>query len=500
MAALSNAKPNEPPIPDIELIIDRFESAGHDDGRGDKRWYARDLAVLLGYTKWENFVAVLNRAKDACTQAGHSRTDHFPDVRKMVPVGSGAERSIVDVSLSRYAAYLTAQNADARKQPVAIAQTYFAIQTRRQELTDRNGPDFSALSSIHQRLYLRNQVVEENKRLATTAKGAGVDGKNFGKFQNRGYQGLYGGKGVDEIRDYKVLPKGAKILDHMGPTELAANLFRITQTEEKLRSKNIRFASVACEAHYEVGKKVRQTMQELSGILPEDLPVEEDVKKIASAERRAQRRFAPDSVATPALEVQPATEPSTVAIDLKSDLWKYALLIMSIQPGQAITTTALIAELPKYIRIDEDQTVHNSSRNDSRFSQIVRNLKSHKSSATNFINRGFAESTPGGFEITDRGLQFVHAYFGNPRPSSIEEQYESDQFDWVAHAVGLTRGELAELEWDLEPIEENAALYGYMVVFAQGSDRRLLSKVRGLGLGDTVQVGFPPETDGLRFD
>ncbi len=493
MTVPERATPDENPLPSIDTMIDRFEAAGHDDGHGDKCWYARDLAVLLGYTKWENFVAVLSRAKDACAQAGHSCSDHFPDVRKMVPVGSGAERSIADVSLSRYAAYLTAQNADARKQPVAIAQTYFAIQTRRQELTDQNGPDFSTLSSTQQRLYLRNQVVEENKKLTATAKGAGVDGAGFGKFQNRGYQGLYGGRGADDIRDYKSLPKSAKILDHMGPTELAANLFRITQTEEKLRSKNIRHASIACDAHYEVGKKVRQTMQELSGILPEDLPVEEDVKKIASAERRAQRRLprapAIAQVATP----QPIPEPTIVAIDLKADLWKYALLIMSVQPGQAITTSDLIAELPKYIRIDDDQAERNSSRKDSRFSQLVRNLKSHKSSSTNFINRGFAAATPGGFEITDRGLQFVQTYFGDPKPSSIEERSERDHYEWVARSVGLTSGELAELDWDLLPIEGGDTFSGYMVVFAEGSESRLLNKVRGLGQGYTVQVGFPPD-------
>lgn len=495
MTVPQRAAPDENPLPSIDTMIDRFEAAGHDDGHGDKCWHARDLAVLLGYKRWETFPDVLAKAKAAARVSGHDPQNHFRDVTKMVSVGSGAERPIADVALSRYAAYLTAQNADARKHPVAIAQTYFAIQTRRQELTDQNGPDFSTLSDVQQRLYLRNQVMQENKRLATTAKGAGVDGSGFGKFQNRGYQGLYGGRGADDIRDYKALPKQAKILDHMGPTELAANLFRITQTEEKLRSNSIKQAWAACEAHFEVGKKVRQTMRELSGILPEDLPVEEDVKKIASAERRAQRRLPPIPTVAPAVEAHSAPEPTIVAIDLKADLWKYALLIMSVQPGQAITTSDLIAELPKYIRIDDDQAEPNSSRKDSRFSQLVRNLKSHKSSSTNFICRGFAVATPGGFEITDRGLQYVQTYFGDPKPSSIEERYERDQHDWVARSVGLTSGELAELEWDLLPIEGGDTFSGYMVAFAEGSDRNLLNKVRGLGLGYTVQVGFPPDDD-----
>lgn len=500
MAQLQDTSDHADGPPNIEVMIDRFEAAGHDDGYGDKCWFARDLAALLGYRRWETFPDVLAKAKAAALASGHDPQDHFRDVTKLVAVGSGAERPIADVTLSRYAAYLTAQNADARKHPVAIAQTYFAIQTRRQELTDQNGPDFSKLSEKQQRLYLRNQVVEENKRLATTAKGAGVDGRGFGKFQNRGYQGLYGGRGVDEIRNYKALPKTAKILDHMGSTELAANLFRITQTEEKLRSKSIKQAWAACDAHYEVGKKVRQTMLELSGILPENLPVEEDVRKIASTERRALKTLQSlTPVATPP-EVPQVAEPSIVAIDLRADLWKYALLIMSVQPDQKITTTALIAELPSYIRIDEIQAEPNSSRKDSKFSQIVRNLKSHKNTSTNFIHRGFAEDVPGGFRITDRGLQFVQTYFADPRPSSIEERHERDQLHWVAQAVGLTDGELAELEWELEPIEENAELYGYMVVFAQGSDRRLLNKVRGLGVGDTVQIGFPPEEEDPPLD
>lgn len=496
---LPSSTPQDP-LPSIEVMIDRFEAAGHDDGRGDKCWYARDLAVLLGYTRWESFPEVLAKAQEAALSSGHDPADHFRHVPKMIPIGKGGIREVDDVELTRYAAYLTAQNADSRKQPVAIAQTYFAIQTRRQELADQNGVDFSSLSENQRRMYLRNQVVAENKKLGSAAKVAGVKtGSDFAIFHNKGIQGLYGGMGVKEVQIYKQLSSKAKILDHMGSTELAANLFRITQTEEKLRSKAIARKEDANRAHYEVGQKVRQTMRDLSGIYPEDLPVAPDVKKIASAERKARKAlslFTADSSEAPALEAPQRTrEPNIVAIDLRSDLWKYALLIMSVQPDRQITTTALIAELPKYIRIDDEQAEPNSSRKDSRFSQIVRNLKSHKTSSTNFIHRGFAEDVPGGFSITDRGLQFVQTYFGDPRPSSLEDRYERTQLKWVAHTVGLTPGELAELEWELEPIEGNEALYGYMVVFGQNSDRRLLKKVRGLSPGYTVQVGFPPEDD-----
>lgn len=487
--------PEESPFPSIDVMIDRFEAAGHDDGSGDKCWYARDLAVLLGYTRWESFPEVLAKAQEAALSSGHNPADHFRHVPKMIPIGKGGTRAVDDVELTRYAAYLTAQNADPRKQPVAIAQTYFAIQTRRQELADQNGVDFSTLSESQQRMYLRNQVVAENKKLGSAAKVAGVKtGTDFAIFHNKGIQGLYGGMGVKEVQRYKGLAVKAKILDHMGSTELAANLFRITQTEEKLRSKAIVRKDEANRAHFEVGQKVRQTMRDLSGIYPEDLPVAPDVRKIASAERKARKLlYAPPSAPSPVLD-KPAAAP-IVSIDLRNDLWKYTLLIMSTQPGQQITTTALIAELPNFIHIDDDKAEPTSSRKDSRFSQIVRNLKSHKATSTNFICRGFAEDTPGGFKITQRGLQFVQEYFGDPKSSSIEERYELDQYKWVAQSVGLTVGELAELEWDLLPIEGGDTFTGYMVAFAEGSDRRLLQKVRGLGQGYTVQVGFPPDDD-----
>lgn len=401
----------------IEQILDRFERAGHDDGRGDKCWYARDLAVLLGYRRWEAFPDVLEKARAAAAASGHDPLDHFRDVSKMIQIGKGGVRPVDDVQLTRYAAYLTAQNADPRKRPVAVAQTYFAIQTRRQELTDRNGPDFSTLSEAQQRLYLRNQVVEENKKLASTAKGAGVqDGKDFAIFNNKGYQGLYGGMGMAEVRDFKGLPRTAKILDHMGSTELAANLFRITQTEEKLRHRAIRDKRLACDAHFEVGRKVRQTMRELSGILPEHLPVAEDVRKLAAAERKARRAIVvadrPETASLPRPRPDNSRPDRTaVAVDVSSELWKYALLIMSVQPTGEVSTTQLIAQLPNFIQVPDEQAQLNGSRKDSKFSQLVRNLKSHKNAKTNFIYRGLAEDVPGGFRITERGLAFVAAYF-----------------------------------------------------------------------------------------
>lgn len=216
---------------------------------------------------------------------------------------------------------------------------------------------------------------------------------------------------MDEVKAYKKLPTKAQILDHKGSTELAANLFRITQTEEGLQSKGVRGSEAACTAHYEVGLKVRQTMQELSGIVPEDLPVAEDVKKIARLERKQQRMRAVPAQARIEQPLAKQKSSDLVEIDLRKDLWKYALLIMSVQPNGEITTKGLIEAMPEYVKLSADHLAKNDSRKDSSFSQIVRNLKSHLATRTNFINQGYAEDIPGGLSITNKGMEFVWSYF-----------------------------------------------------------------------------------------
>lgn len=401
----------------IEALIDQFEHAGQDSPNGDKVWLASNLQLLLGYQKWGTFEQAITRAMTACTNAGHQVKDHFQEVSPSIGKTSKRGRSAKDFKLDRYACYLIAQNASSSMRQVAFAQTYFAIQTRRQELADRDGVDFDTFSENQKRFYLRNQVVDENKRLARAAKTAGVTTNNdFGKFQNRGYQGLYGGRKAEEIKSYKHLPKKANILDHMGSTELAANLFRITQTEEKLRSKNIMGKENACNAHYEVGKKVRQAMQELSGIMPEDLPAAEDVRKIARQERKQQRIHTVKSQNRVKQPLTTSQETQLVEIDLAKDLWKYALLIMSIQPNGEIATATLIDKLPEYIALSAKHLATNKNRRDSKFSQRVRNLKSHKTSKSNFIYKGYAEAIKGGFRITPQGLEFVWNYFSEQPP------------------------------------------------------------------------------------
>ena len=274
----------------IEGLISAFEEAVQADDDGNEFWYARDLQRLLGYSKWDNFQTVIQRAREACITSGHAISDHFAGVGKMISLGKGAEREIDDIALTRYASYLVAQNGDPRKQEVAFAQTYFAIQTRRQEISDKEASGYVPLSEDQRRCLLRDEIKEHNKNLASAAKNAGVrDGLDFAIFQTHGYKGLYGGLDVPGIRRRKGLKASQQILDHMGSTELAANLFRATQTEEKLRKDNIRGKDAANKTHYEVGAIVRQTIREIGGDMPETLPTAEDIKKV---ERRLKRGIA----------------------------------------------------------------------------------------------------------------------------------------------------------------------------------------------------------------
>jgi DNA-damage-inducible protein D len=233
-------------------------------------WSARELAKILEYLEYRNFLAVIEKAKEACKNSGEVIHNHFVDGNDMVSIGSGAERSVDTVFLSRYACYLIIQNSDPSKEIVALGQTYFAIQTRRQEKTDQ-------LVEDNKRLNLRDEIKKHNTSLAKTAENAGVE--NYGKFQNYGYKGLYGGLDANDIHGKKGLKKSQKILDHMGSEELAANLFRATQADAKLRREKIQGEMNANLTHFSVGQKVRKTIEELGGTMPEELPVADGIHK-----------------------------------------------------------------------------------------------------------------------------------------------------------------------------------------------------------------------------
>ncbi|MFO0322653.1 MAG: DNA damage-inducible protein D [Bacteroidota bacterium] len=262
-----------------------FEKIKHTNEIGQEYWSARELYGILEYIKWDKFLNVIDKAKQACKNSGQEPDDHFPRVEKLIDLPKGAKRDIGDIRLSRYACYLIVQNADPSKEVVALGQTYFAVQTRKQEILEE---DFKQLHTEEdKRLFLRKEMAEHNKQLADAAKKAGViQPWEYAVFQNHGYMGLYNGLGAKEIHAKKGLKKSQNILDHMGSTELAANLFRATQTEDKLKRENIKGKQKANQAHFEVGQKVRQTIKELGGTMPEDLPTEESGKKIESGKKK----------------------------------------------------------------------------------------------------------------------------------------------------------------------------------------------------------------------
>ena len=276
-----------------------FESIKQLSPYGMEYWSARDLGPLLGYTKWENFEVAIKRAMTAAEQVGQVLENHFPDARKMVTLGSGAQREVKDYSLSRLACYLIAQNGDPRKAEVAGAQLYFVIAARENELQQLRDEQ-------SKRLELRERVSENNKDLADAAHHAGVLSQNFGVFQNAGYMGLYNGMGITDLKNYKGVAVKEDILDRMGPLELAANDFRITQTTDVLRRDGIIGQNNAIETHQRVGKEIRSAIERIGGTMPEDLPVEPSIKSLLDEKKRNRKK---------AIEQQKAEETNNMVQD-----------------------------------------------------------------------------------------------------------------------------------------------------------------------------------------
>ena len=263
-----------------------FENIKHIDEYGNEFWYARELMPLLEYKKWERFSNVIDNAKTACEKSGYNIDEHFPEVGKLSKRNNGAVVQIKDYKLSRYACYLIAQNGDPRKETIALAQTYFAIQTRRQEISEK---EYNSLTEDEKRFYQRNLTKKGNYSLNQTAKNAGV--KNFDKFHNAGYKGLYNGETADDIAKRKGLRYREDILDNMGSDELIANLFRISQTEQKLKRDGIQGEKQAKETHFKVGKEVRNTIKRLGGTMPEDLPTPKKSLKELEKEKTRQEKI-----------------------------------------------------------------------------------------------------------------------------------------------------------------------------------------------------------------
>ncbi len=258
-----------------------FETIKKIDDNGKEYWSSRELAKVLEYIDYRNFLTAVNKAKMACENSGEVIHSHFVDANEMVTIGSGAEKPVETIFLSRYACYLIVQNSDPTKVVVAKGQTYFAIQTRRQEKSDN-------LIEDHNRVHLREEMKKHNTSLIHTASMAGVE--SFAIFQNAGYKGLYGGRTMQDIHSRKRLKKSQKILDHMGSEELAANLFRATQTDAKIKREAIQGQGNANLAHYEVGQKVRSTIASLGGTMPEELPTPDAIGRAQKRVKQSKQK------------------------------------------------------------------------------------------------------------------------------------------------------------------------------------------------------------------
>lgn len=272
-----------------DLLKSPFEKIKRISEDSYEYWSARDLYKLLGYSEYRHFLPVIDKVKEALVSLNEDIENHIEDMLDMVKIGSGADRELESLKLSRFACYIAVQNADPSKPNVALGQAYFAIKTRQKELIEEEQERLIQSEEDSKRLLLREQMRKHNKQLAEAANDAGVkEPIDYAIFQNYGYRGLYGGLSRQDIHDRKGLKKSQDILDHMGSTELAANLFRATQTEEKLRRENIQGKQRANQTHYEVGQKVRQTIEELGGTMPEDLPTADSIKKL---ERQKQKEL-----------------------------------------------------------------------------------------------------------------------------------------------------------------------------------------------------------------
>jgi len=383
----------------MKELFDKFEDAKYT--KNDiEYWYARDLQNLLGYNEWRNFTNVIQKSKESCENSGHNVFDHFVDVNKMVKLGSGSEREIDDIILTRYACYLIAQNGNPQKHEIAFAQTYFAMQTRKMELIQERIKDL-------ERLNAREKLRETEKRLSKIVYERGFEEKDFGYMRSKGDKALFGGYTTKEMKKKLGVPGKEPLADYADQVIIKGKDFAAAMTAHNTEVNNLYGVESITNEHVINNKEVRKALLSRN-IYPEKLPPQRDIKLI---ERDIQLQEKKLSELKPEPNITNTQSNQIHRIDISKELWKIALLIMTIKEDGSVTTKELIDEIPKYIEIPNNYQEISETKQEPKYIQIIRNLKSNQKNKSSFVSQGYAESIENGFKITNKGIDFVKNEF-----------------------------------------------------------------------------------------
>ena len=386
----------------IEYLFDRFELLKNESDNIEF-WYARDIQPLLSYKRWEDFKKVVEKARSACESSGFDSDDHFRYAPKMVNIGSNAEREIDDIALTRYACYLIAQNGDPRKTEIAFAQTYFATQTRKLELIQQRIKDL-------ERIEARHKLQETEKQLSSVVYNRGFEEKDFAIMRSKGDMALFGGRDTKTMKAILGVPKGRPLADFTDTVIIKGKDFAAAMTAFNVEARDMHGVRQISKEHVINNDAVRDALVS-RGIYPERLPAREDIKKIERKLKSKGIELPRGKESLAGIDENGNKEFELLIIDISKDLWKIALLIMSTKPGGIIMTRELIEEVPKYIEISEMNTLFSDVKQEPKYYQIIRNLKSNKKNKTSLFSRGYATDIRGGFQITKAGLDFVKETF-----------------------------------------------------------------------------------------
>lgn len=387
----------------MQELFEKLESLRNEQNNIEF-WHARDLKELFGYSKWENFIKIITKAKESCKNSGHIDRYHFLDVRKLISIGKNAERKIEDILLTRYACYLIAQNGDPRKLEIAFAQNYFANQTRKFEIILKRIEEY-------ERLDAREKLKETENKLSGIVYQRGFTDKDFGIMRSKGDEALFGGYSTGNMKYKLGIPSNRPLADFLDTVIIKGKDFASAMTAFKVEEENLNGVNVITNEHIINNDTVRKALLE-RGIFPENLPAQIDIKKVERKIKSEEKELVKSKDKIPEIEnATTVNEYKIHKINISKDLWKIVLLIMVTKPAGIITTTELIEEVPKYIIVPDKYKEISDSKKEPKYIQVIRNLKSNKKNKVNFIYQGYVNEIRGGYQITKKGLNFVKNEF-----------------------------------------------------------------------------------------